>query len=120
MNNLKIGIVVLVLAIISIFFGVKYYTVHKELIETQSALTTQNTDKKVLVFTKLFIEKVLKADKEIDFETRLQLENGVRNLNNEQILAQWQKFTDSKSEMGAQTEVKNLLELLVNNISPAK
>lgn len=50
-------------------------------------------------------------------ETRLRLENAVRDLNNEQILAQWQKFTTSKTETEAQTQVKNLLELLVNKIS---
>lgn len=120
MNNSKTVVIMLVLVVISIFSSVQYFSIRGELTKAQLALNTQNTDQKVLDFTKLFIEKVLKADNEIDFETRLQLENGVRSLNNEQILAQWQKFTDSKSESGAQAEVKNLLELLVNNISPAK
>jgi hypothetical protein len=71
---------------------------------------------KVVNFLKLFIDKVLKADKEIDFETRLQLENGVRDLNDKEILAAWQKFTASKTEQEAQLEVNNLLTLLVGKL----
>ena len=71
---------------------------------------------KVVNFLKLFIDKVLKADKEIDFETRLQLENGVRDLNDKEILAAWQKFTASKTEAEAQLEVNSLLTLLVGKL----
>jgi len=62
------------------------------------------------------IEKVLKAETEVDFETRLKLENAVRNLEDKEILARWSKFIESKTEAGAQEEVKNLLEALVNKI----
>ncbi len=79
-------------------------------------METQKTNEKVLEFAKLFIEKVLKAKTEVDFETRLKLENAVRNLDDEEILVQWQKFTESKIEAEAQEEVKNLLEMLVNKI----
>lgn len=72
---------------------------------------------KIIAFTKLFIEKVLKAEQEISFEDRLQLENGVRELGDASILAQWKKFTDSKTESDAQREVKNLLEILVDKIA---
>lgn len=65
-------------------------------------------------FNKLFIEKVLKAEEKIDFEERLKLENMVRNLNDEEILIQWQKFTESKTETEAQDNVKDLLYILVN------
>lgn len=117
MNKQKITlIIVLVLLVGCIFFGFKYFSVVKELHQTQTTLQTQKTNEKVLEFTKLFIEKVLKAQTEIDFETRLKLENAVRNLNDEEILAQWQKFTESKTEAEAQEEVKNLLEMLVNKI----
>ncbi len=76
-------------------------------------MESQKTNEKVLDFTKLFIEKVLKAETEVDFETRLKLENAVRNLGDEEILTQWQKFTESKTEAEAQEEVKNLLEMLL-------
>ena len=117
MNKQKITlIIILILLAGNVFFGAKYFAVQKELGQTQAALETQKTNEKVLEFTKLFIEKVLKAETEVDFETRLKLENAVRNLGDEEILAQWQKFTESKTEAEAQKEVKNLLEMLMNKI----
>lgn len=109
-------IIILVLLVGCVFFGFKYFAGQKDLRQTQTALETQQTNEKVLEFTKLFIEEVLKTEIEVDFETRLKLENAVRNLGDEEILAQWNRFVDSKTEAEAQTEVKNLLEMLVNKI----
>ena len=117
MNRPKtILILILILLAGNIFFSVKYFVVQKELGQAQAFLETQKTNDKVLEFTKLFIKEVLSAKTEIDFETRLKLENAVRNLGDEEILAQWQKFVDSKTETGAQGEVKNLLEVLLGKI----
>ena len=118
MNQSKIVLIIIILILLAgnMFFGIKYFAVQKALRQTQIALETQNINEKVLDFTRLFIEQVLKAETEVDFEMRLSLENAVRNLNNEEILAQWEKFTESKTETEAQKEVKNLLELLVNKI----
>ena len=117
MTKLKIiFILIIILLIGNIFLGIRYFSLTKELHQTQSALETQKINDKILEFTKLFIDKVLKTETEVDFETRLILENAVRNLGNEEILSQWQKFTESKTEYEAQENVKNLLETLVNNI----
>lgn len=86
-----------------------------EIVKTQNNLNAQ-----ILDFMKLFIQKVLKAEKEVSFEGRLELENAVRNLHNGEILDQWQKFTDSKTEQEAQKEVRNLLEILANKIVEEK
>jgi len=83
----------------------------------ESALTTRNKnlfDEKILQFLQLFVGKVLQSDQEVDFETRLLLENAVRDLKDEEVLTQWQKFTNSQTEPEAQKEVKNLIELLLN------
>ena len=109
-------IIILALLASNVFWGVKYFSVQQEFQQTQMALKTQNINEKVLGFTKLFIDKVLKAETEIDFETRLNLENAVRDMNDEEILTQWQKFTDSKTETEAQDNVKNLLGILVSKI----
>ena len=117
MNKLKIPlIIILILLAGSIFFGFKYFSVQKELNQVQTSLETQKTNEKVLDFAKLFIEKVLKAETEIDFETRLKLENAVRNLGDEEILEQWNKFVNSKTEAEAQEQVKNLLEMLIDKV----
>jgi len=84
--------------------------------QAQAQYTTPEVSGKVLSFAKLFIEKVLKAEGEIDFETRLELENAVRNIEDNDILFQWQRFVESETEEDAQVEVKNLLELLIDKI----
>ena len=109
-------IIILILLAGNVFLGVKYFSVVKELRQTETLLQTQTTNEKVLEFSKLFIKEVLKAETEVNFDTRLKLENAVRNLGDEEILNQWQKFTESKTEVQAQEEVKNLLEMLVNKI----
>jgi len=115
-TRLILIVIILILLASNIFLRVHYFYSQKELKETKSALETQVMNGKVLDFSKLFIEKVLKAEEEINFEDRLKLENTVRNLNDEEILAQWNKFLKSKDELEAQREVKNLLELLINKI----
>ena len=119
MNKLKIVLIIILFLLLAgnFFLWVRYSTAKKELEEIKNKpLETSKINESVWNFTKFFIEKVLKAEKEVDFETRLELENSVRKLGDEEILAQWQKFVDSKTEAEAQQEVKNLLELLVNKI----
>jgi Na+-transporting NADH:ubiquinone oxidoreductase subunit NqrC len=115
-NKKTILIIILLLLAGNVFLGLKYSAVQKELKLAQASLETQKTNEKVLDFAKLFIEKVLKAETEIDFETRLKLENAVRNLDDEEILEQWNKFVNSQTESEAQNQVKNLLELLANKM----
>ena len=110
-------LVILALLAGNVFFGARYAAVQQELWQIQTATAAQGVNEKVLAFTELFIEKVLNAETEVDFETRLQLENAVRAIGDEQILEQWKKFTESASEQEAQAEVKNLLGLLVGKIS---
>ena len=109
--------VILLLIIGNVFFGFKYLTTQKELQQTQTALEAQKTNEKVLDFAKLFIEKVLKAKGEVDFETRLKLENAVREIRDKEILEKWQNFTNSQTEEEAQENVKDLLEILVDKIN---
>ena len=117
MRNPKIFLIVIFLLLAgNIFFAAQYVAAQKQLRETQSALAAKKVSEKTLAFTQLFIEKVLKSEAEVDFETRLQLENKVRDIGDEEILAQWQKFTDSKTEGEAQKQVKNLLGVLVGKI----
>ena len=118
-DNVKLKILLILIALLlvsNIFFGMQYVAMQKELRQPQNALTTQRINERTLAFTQLFVEKVLKADGEIDFETRLQLENSVRTIDDEEILSQWKKFTESQTEQAAQEEVKNLLSLLVRKV----
>ena len=118
MNKIKIAFITIILILLAsnVFFVSRYFMLQKELQNARASIKAQQTDEKVLLFTKLFIKKVLKAQGEIDFETRLSLENSVRDLDDELILEQWNKFTASKTEMEAQNNLKDLLEMLVNKI----
>lgn len=92
-------------------------TSYFDLRAAKDTLTTCKHNDKILNFTKLFIDKVLKSNTEVSFEDRLKLENAVRDIGDDQILKQWQAFIECKTETQAQEEVKNLLEILVNKIS---
>lgn len=116
-NGNKIFVVItLILIVVSIFLGWQNLTLNKQVKDLRQKIEASHLNEKVVAFEKIFIEKVLKADKEIDFETRLQLENAVRDLNDKEILNQWQAFANSKNEVEAQSNVKELLELLTNKI----
>ncbi|MCX6719704.1 MAG: hypothetical protein NTV36_01165 [Candidatus Staskawiczbacteria bacterium] len=84
-----------------------------QLFATLTAYRSQQSDTKVLAFTSMFVEDVLMANKEIDFDTRLALETAVRGLNDQDIFDQWQRFTKSSEKENASNEAKLLLDLLV-------
>lgn len=114
----KILIVIIVVLLVgNLFFAFKYFIVNKKFNENKIVLNSLNEkSSKIKEFNKLFVSEVLNASGEISFETRLKLENSVRDLKDEEILAQWQKFTESKTEEEAQNEVKTLLGLLASKL----
>lgn len=116
--NKRIFIIAIIgmLFIGDVYFGLKSIMLGKELARVKKETVTFNRNGKIINFSKLFIDEVLKAGKEVDFDTRLKLENAVREIKDEAILAQWDKFVKSKTEEGAQEEVKNLLSLLIKKI----
>lgn len=111
-------VIFLVLFGTSVLFALLYFQTNKELQGTKSTLSAQRYNAKYLDFLKMFIKLVIKSDKEVDFETRLKLENNVRELsaeyNDTEILLQWQKFVASTNESEAQKNVKDLLAMLVD------
>jgi hypothetical protein len=109
--------VILILVAGNVYFGLNYFLVSKEVKEVREDLKKQQLNTKIINFSRLFVEKVLKAEKDISFEERLGLENAVRDLNDKEILSQWEKFTESKTESEAQENVKNLLDVLTKKFS---
>jgi len=97
--------------------SVQLYIANHNLAIANNTVKTFQYDQKVLNFTKLFITRVLKADGEVGFEDRLQLENAVRSIDDKTIFDQWQKFVNAGTSLEAQIEVKNLLEMLVGKIN---
>ncbi len=111
-------VLIVILVASNIFFAWSFFKISHELESSRNKTTQAEVNVKVLDFTSLFIKEVLQADSEVDFETRLALENAVRDLKDEEIKASWQTFIGSKTEASAQDAVKNLLELLVSKIRP--
>src|SRR3989344_5563511 len=72
-------ILVIILLAGNVFFGGKYFLSQKEFNQEEVVLEKEKLNEDILDFTKLFIEKVLKTETEVDFETRLMLENAMRN-----------------------------------------
>ena len=112
-NRLILIIIAGVIIIANVYFVMKIYSLSRELSISETDAASVHKNEKVINFMRLFVEKVLNADKEVDFETRLLLENDVRNLKDEKILAGWQKFTESKTNNEAAENVKELLKILI-------
>jgi|SRR3989338_8731399 len=110
------GMVIFILIASNAFFGLRYLAAAKELESAQIVASSQRYNERAINFMKMFIKRVIKSDKEVDFETRLQLENAVRQLNDPQILLVWQNFVNSQNEIDAQKNVKDLLEVLVEKV----
>ena len=94
------------------YFAYKYQSTVSELNAARTVLEARHYNEKAGNFLRMFVQKVIKADKEISFDTRLELENAVRDLKDGEVLAVWQKFVNSKNEVDAQSATKDLLELL--------
>ena len=100
----------------NVYSALKASSLNGELSVAKKEISSFNRNAKVINFSRLFIDNVLKTGKEVDFDTRLNLENAVRDIKDDELLAQWNKFTKSQTESDAQNEVKNLLDLLMKKI----
>ena len=109
--------VITLLFIVTAFFGFQYVRATQEVKRLQEEVKVQKINDRVVSFLDLFIQKVLKLDKEVPFEDRLRLENAIRDINDPEILVKWEQFTSASTETQIQASVKNLLEALVNKIN---
>jgi len=106
-----------IVAAIVVFLGIKYVAQARELQQLQQQALAQHTNAKVVGFLQLFMEKVLKTDKEVSFEDRLKLENAVRDINDPVVLQKWEVFIGATTEAQIQAAVKDLLQVLIDRIS---
>ena len=109
-------LLVLLLCAGTVALGVKLVQTTHALQTARAQTATRQINDRVLDFAQLFVADVLQASQEVDFETRLKLENAVRSIGDPEILAQWQRFIGSPDPTTAQAEVKKLLELLITRI----
>ena len=116
-ENITFLIITLLAATVLVLVG-QNYILRQNLVVLENTVKTLQYNEKIVNFAKLFISKVLKAEGEVSYDNRYKLEEAARAINNKTIYDEWRKFLDSKTQLEAQIEVKNLLELLVNKIIP--
>ena len=116
-KSLFSAIIILLLLAGNIFLGVKYFLQFKETQKIQKELSAKKVNDKIVNFLNLFIEKVLKTDKEVSFEDRLKLDTTIRDIHDPELLSKWENFTGGTNEAEIQQGVKDLLEVLVNKIT---
>ncbi len=83
----------------------------------EQKVAAQEVNSKTLLFTQLFMDKVLGGAKEVSFDDRLQLENAVRGLNDAEVFNSWQNFTKAKDSAEVQRDFYALFQLLLKKIS---
>ena len=108
---------VVILTLISVYLLVQCFLFRAQLKETEQIVKDQQVNIKIISFINLFVDKVLSGQTEVSFEDRLQLENSVRDINDQEIINQWQKFVKSGIEEESQQNLSKLLKLLVTKIS---
>ncbi len=116
-KNAIIALVILVIVCVNLILALNYFIQARQIQVLQKEKSQQQVNTRVVNFLALFIQKVLKVDKEVSFEDRLTLENSVRGIDDAEILVKWEKFTQSSNESQIQQSVKDLLESLVNKIT---
>ena len=116
-TRLSTNVLTIILLAMNIFFGIQYtqnLKTEDKFIEEQAAKTEQRIQ--VAKFMRLFIEKVLSTNGTVSFEDRVQLENDVRKLGDDQIVKQWQSFVSSQDGEQAQKRAILLMSLLSNKM----
>jgi len=117
MQHVKLyQVVVIVLVVVVLVLGMKLKQANTTITTYQNSQTITDQHVKIIAFGGQFVDKVLQADSEVSVEDRLQLENDVRDLSDDEILLSWQRFSNSTDQTEAQQEVKNLLSLFFQRL----
>ena len=105
-------IIIIILLATNLFLGVKYLNTNEEPKEAKTITASQTEKTKFTEFNKTFISEVLQAKGEVNYDTRLKLDEIVKDINDKELTNQWQKFTTSQTEKEAQEETVKLLGLV--------
>ncbi len=116
-NSNKLITLVIILLLGNIFFGWMYISSKVVVRSLETKIQSQKINSDVLLFTKLFMDKVLSGTKEVSFDDRLQLENAIRGLNDKEIFDSWQLFTKAKDQAQVQKNFYSLFQLLLKKIT---
>lgn len=112
--NKIVSAFIVFLIILNIILFSAYFSRGAELQKTQNIVASIEHSHNILAFQKLFIEKVLKSDGEVDYDTRRELEQSVGKTNDDAVIKAWNAFLSVKTEEEGQAKVKDLLSVLAD------
>jgi hypothetical protein len=122
MNKLRLLIITIIAVSVAlnVYLLVHVFLLSSELRDSKESFQIQQRDEKVLNFMKLFVNIILQGDSVVSFDDRLNLENAVRAINDQEIFDEWKEFTESSSSEKTQQIVGNLFNLLVEKLQNPK
>lgn len=108
------NLLMLVLLVGNIFFSIQYISYMK----SEAVQKEDNMAQKILIsrFLKSFVDFVINPQGKMTFEDRIKLENDVRQIHDPELIALWDKFTNSKDVTTAQTNAVKILSMLANKM----
>lgn len=116
LSSKKNTILLVLLIATNIIWCAEYLKIKSDFSKMEADLGATVKNKKIVAFQKLFVDKVLKSEGVVDFNTRVSLQNSVNDTEDQDIVEAWNKFLSAKTEAEGQMRVKELLSLLSGKI----
>lgn len=110
-NKISSALTIL-LVILNIISWSAYASRGRALEKFQNAVSNIEHSKNIMAFQKLFVDKVLKSDGVVDYDTRRELEQAVGKTNDDAVITSWNAFILAKTETEGQMKVKELLSVI--------
>lgn len=108
--------IVLLLAALGVA-GVGYWEKLRLSQSLEQKLADNFAKEKYAAFNQMFVREVIVSKDQVNFETRLTLENAVRDLKDGEVFEAWNKFAESETSSAAQEAIKKLLGLLADRLA---
>jgi len=112
--NKIVSALMVFLVIVNIILWSAYSSRGLELQKVQNMIANIEHSRSILSFQKLFVDKVLKSDGMVDYDTRRELEQAVGKTNDDVVILAWNAFLSAKTEDEGQVKVKELLSVLAD------
>ena len=112
--NKTVSTLIVFLILLNIFSWVAYTSRGSELKNARNVAANIAQSRNILAFQKLFVDKILKSDGVVDYDTRRELEQAVGKTNDDAVIAAWNAFLLAKTETEGQAKVKDLLSTMAD------
>ncbi len=112
-SRLAANILMIMLVAMNIFFSIQYTNnIKVEQNKSEEEIAKSQERLQTAKFMKLFIDKVLNMESELNFEDRVKLESDVRSMGDPAIIKQWEIFVSSPDAKTQQEDAVKLMSML--------